>query len=194
MKRIFIGGIALLLLLPFLSCKKGEDDPGISFRSRKTRLAGSWILKSGSAAYTLNLSYNKTYIFDGSRLRLNQTSTSNVAIVYTGAYTMSLDVLKNGTFVMNEQFGSNKLKASGTWNFNKGIGDDKKKEDVVFFISSVSAGSTFDEHLFNRNCTNFEYRIKELKNKELVITSTGKYYSASNGSYVNYQTDYTFTQ
>jgi hypothetical protein len=48
MKTIKIKAITILLLiigaLSFSSCKKGEDDPGVSFRSREQRFANTWTL------------------------------------------------------------------------------------------------------------------------------------------------------
>ncbi|KAK6020062.1 hypothetical protein OSTOST_14290, partial [Ostertagia ostertagi] len=45
-------------------CKKGEDDPIISLRTRKARAEGDWRLVSGTAGYTTK-GYNETYDFDG---------------------------------------------------------------------------------------------------------------------------------
>ena len=44
--------LILALVAAFTSCKKGENDPFLSLKSRKGRLAGDWIVKS--ATYTLN--------------------------------------------------------------------------------------------------------------------------------------------
>jgi hypothetical protein len=47
MKKVLgIALIAAFAVPSFQACKKGEDDPGLSLRSRKARLAGEWTLAS----------------------------------------------------------------------------------------------------------------------------------------------------
>lgn len=188
--RLFLIALAGLVLA---GCKKTEDDPKMSLRTRKNRLAGEWRMVSGRAAYTAANMYNETFTFDGSKLRLNVTSP-NYPVVYTGSYILSLNIMKDGTFNVNEILGTSVFNVEGTWNFNTGVGEQKSKESVVFFIGKVNKGSTFGYHLFNRSATNFVYKIKELRNKKLVIYSAGKIYSDANGDYINYSTEYTFIQ
>ena len=42
-KAVMVVFILLLNAAAFYSCKKGPDDPFISFRSRKSRLTGTYI-------------------------------------------------------------------------------------------------------------------------------------------------------
>lgn len=46
MKKLFL--VIILIFASLSSCRKGEGDPIISFRSRTYRLTGEWKLKSGS--------------------------------------------------------------------------------------------------------------------------------------------------
>ncbi|PIP55156.1 MAG: hypothetical protein COX07_01410 [Bacteroidetes bacterium CG23_combo_of_CG06-09_8_20_14_all_32_9] len=51
--------IKLLLLLVIIiviipSCKKGDNDPFLSLRSRKARITGEWKLITGTTIYTFN--------------------------------------------------------------------------------------------------------------------------------------------
>lgn len=47
LKRTFLLVAVAAMLMPLLdSCKKGKEDPGISFRSRNARVTGTWTLKS----------------------------------------------------------------------------------------------------------------------------------------------------
>jgi hypothetical protein len=185
---LLIGAVILF----FSECKKGEDDPSVPLRTRKNRLVGEWRMTSGMAAYTISKVYNETYSFDGSKVRINVTLSGN-PVVYLGNYLLNLKVSKNGTFQLNEIRSSSVLSAEGTWNFNTGVGEDKKKEDVIFFINKVSSGSTWN-HLFNRTSANFVYKIKELRNKKLVIQSSGKIYTVESGDYIDFSTEYTFIQ
>ena len=151
-------------------------------------------MKSGKASYTYNTSYNTTYSFDGTRFSQNRTSSGGPLIVYVGSYGLGLTINKDGTFVITERFISGVFKAEGTWNFNSGVGESKKKEEVVFQINSVSSGSTLDEQIFNRSSIKFVYQIKQLKNKEIVLSSFGRVFSNSTGDYTNLSTEFTFIQ
>ena len=182
--------LALIISFIFASCKKGEDDPIISLRSRTTRLTGEWRLVSGTAAYTTT-GYNETYSIDGTNVTETITSSK---YYYTGKYILNLTILKDGTFCFKEFLAGATLEASGTWNFNNGIGEDKKKEDVIFLIDNVKTGYTYGYNLFNRGCTNFVYKIRELRNDRLVIHSSGKLYSDSRGRYETMSTEYVFIQ
>lgn len=178
------------ILLAMASCKKGEEDPAVTFRTRKARLAGEWRLKSGRAAATTGI-YNETYTFGNSKMTINVTSP-NYPVVYTGAYLLNLTISKDGTFTMNEVFAARQLKAEGTWNFNSGVGEAKKKQKAIFFISKVINGHT-SGGIFNRRSTNFVYDLVELRNKELMIHSASKVYSEG-GEYIDFMSEYTFIQ
>ena len=46
-RKFLVGALALALVAPaFQSCKKGEEDPFISLKSRTSRITGTWTLKS----------------------------------------------------------------------------------------------------------------------------------------------------
>ncbi|PBQ33368.1 hypothetical protein CNR22_16805 [Sphingobacteriaceae bacterium] len=183
--------ILAILTLCFTECKKGEDDPVISLRTRKARAAGEWRLVSGNASYTAK-GYNEDYAFDGTNVTANYTSVT--PIIYTGRYILNLTISKDGKFTFKEVVAGLSLEAGGDWTFNKGGGEDKKKEDFIFTITSVSKGSTNELHFFNRLNTNFTYQIKELRNKRLVIHSAGTFYTDSKGNYSTLSTDYVFQQ
>jgi len=186
--KLFIFSVIVLLLT---ECKKGEDDPSVSLRTRTSRLSGEWRLLSGKASITAQ-GYNESYTFDGAGMKVNVTSY--YPVVYTGKYMLGLKVYKDGTFFMNENFAGLVLEAEGTWNFNTGVGEHKKKENVIFSIDKVKKGYTYGSNLFNRFSVNFTYSIKELRNKRLVITSEGKFYSDAKGNYVTLSTEYIFQQ
>lgn len=177
--------------LVFSECKKGEGDPSVSLRTRKNRLTGEWRLQSGSASYTQE-GYNESYVFDGANVKINFTSYNPVT--YIGKYTLWLTIKKDGSFTFNENFGGTILEANGTWNFNAGVGESKKKEEVFFFIDKVKKGYTNGDVFFNRGAVHFGYKITELRNKKLVLTASGKIYTDSKGKYATLSTDYTFIQ
>jgi hypothetical protein len=180
-----------MIVFTMTTCKKGDEDPEISLRSRKARLTGEWKMKNGSASMTYP-NYNETTKFDGSNFEIYSTYTGGRPVVYVGKYLLSLKIKKNGTFTMHELNANLIFDAEGSWSFNSGVGKEKKKEDAIFYIDQVNTGSTAD-HIFNRWSTNFTYKIKKLTNKEIIISSSGKVFSNSYG-YISFSTDYTFTQ
>jgi len=63
-----------LTALTFTSCKKGEDDPGLSFRSRKARFTNTWVLtkyeKNGAAQDISGTTYTYDVFNNGSLTRI----------------------------------------------------------------------------------------------------------------------------
>lgn len=187
-----------LLLLVFTSafflsnCKKGEEDPIISFRSRKERLAGDWSLKSGNAALT-KAPYNQNFSFTSTKLECNQTESGGPAIIYVGSYSLIFSVKKDGTFNFRENLGGSLLEGSGRWNFKVRSKDSKNKEEVTFTIDETTKGN-IDEHVFNQLQKTFTYRLVELRNKDLQIEALDKSFTFSNGVNVNFSSRYTLMQ
>lgn len=182
----------------FISCKKGVDDPAISFRTRKARVVGEWRMKSGNASITLSKpntsSFNQGFILDGSTATVNQTEYgSSTPTIYKFAYLLSIIFKKDGKFEVNENYGGKGLLASGTWNFGGRIGENKNKDELILKIETVTAGAT-DEHLFNKLSTEFTYKIIELRNKELKLETGSKPYIASNGEKATYESEFKFIQ
>lgn len=192
--------VSLLLIVSFVlpSCKKGPEDPAISFRTRKARLVGEWRMKSGTASITLtkpnSTPFNQGFILDGSTATVNETEyNSSTPTVYKFAYLLSLTFKKDGKFELVENYGGKSLVASGTWNFEGRVGEAKNKDHVVMTIESVSGGST-DDHLFNKLNTEFTYKLIELRNKELKMETSGYPYVTAAGERATYESHFTFVQ
>ena len=64
------------------------------------------------------------------------------------------------------------MNAKGEWFFNSGAGEAKAKDAVTFLLKSVSHGSSRGYHFFNQSSTAFSYKLKELRNKKMVLTAT----------------------
>lgn len=61
LKRTFLLVAVAAMLMPLLdSCKKGSEDPGISFKSRNGRVTGTWTLKSYSITGTTDTTIAET--------------------------------------------------------------------------------------------------------------------------------------
>lgn len=58
LRKLLVAGLTLALVAPVTqSCKKGEDDPFLSLRSRTGRLAGEWKLVALSGNYSDDYTY-----------------------------------------------------------------------------------------------------------------------------------------
>ena len=193
-----------LLLLVFTSvvllsnCKKGKEDPAISFRSRKARLAGEWRMVSGSASLTQLITsqppFNQDFTFNGTKASINETEASGPAIIYTAVYNLNLNIRKDGTFNIRENFAGGILDVDGHWDFNTGVGhDSKRKHEIILKIETITGGITSD-HIFNKLRTEFTYKLVQLKNKELKMESLTKLYLADNGDKVSYTSNFSFIQ
>ena len=169
------------------SCRKGEEDPAISLRSRKARLVGEWTLTAGKNDQTQSGSVSTT-VFDGT----NQIVTSSGQSDTTG-YTNTMTFNGDGTYV-NETVTTTKWNfwgmssttvttttEDGTWDFNSGIGDEKAKTKVlihptksvaVTVTTSSTSGTTTDTTTDTYTSNNFDYSmyLTKLSNKELMFT------------------------
>ncbi len=119
LKKFALVAIAGLFFAPaFQSCKKGEEDPGLSLRSRKARLAGEWTLtdmtltttdESTSTSSGGTISSNTTLTeetFDGTSITEYTTYTNSVGgtsntsrdtTVFSN-YSKTITIEKDGTF------------------------------------------------------------------------------------------------
>lgn len=226
---IAVAGVAFVA-----SCKKGEDDPSLSLRSRKSRVAGEWKVSSaetkmtttGSAGTstssststetwtgdTYKASESSTYSSGGS----SSSSTSTIdGTVETNTYTFE----KDGTWKQNLKYTTTEtetddvfggqvktttvtnytISKSGVWNFLGKVQDDTKNKEemsvsttsedrsVTTTVTSVytptgggttttttSTSTDSDVDTYANNERAEIWKIKQLKNKEMIITRTGK--------------------
>lgn len=187
MKSAYPKLLALISILFLVSaCKKGEDDPVISLRTRKARVEGKWRISEGSLTLgntdvTNATRYNEVYVFKDARYTLTATGENIAPVVSSGYYQLTLSFTKKGEFSMEESVGTKRLAAAGKWDFNNGIGPEKKKESLIMSLTNVTEGLTSGPHLFNQGATRICYRIKELRNKKMVLTAEFPTYVDVNG-------------
>jgi hypothetical protein len=185
MKRIVV--LSLYLMVTFVlfnGCRRGEDDPFISFRSRKARVTGKW--KMTSIKRTSNQTGNfgsKTVIFTGNGSTYTYTENSNGTNFYdTGIYTYEITFKKDGTYTAQINEDGDIANIEGKWNFTGGVGDIKDKSQITLYETSYKdQDDTFTStgHYFYDT-----YDLKELRNNKMVWytkythTSTSSYYSS----------------
>ena len=145
MKKVILFLLAVILTgIGFYGCKKGPNDPTISFKSRKSRVTGDWKLTSGSETYA-NGSTIETRNDDGDNQTVSDGSSSYID-VHTLSYTMD----KKGTYKTQEHREHKVVdkdiplptyttttttttddSRTGTWNFTGGIGEYKNKSQLA---------------------------------------------------------------
>ena len=172
MKKVKIALLALaaiVLVLP--ACKKGPDDPFISFKSRDGRLMRGWNLTaiaetvvdgSSTPALTTTTTYN------GSSL-VTSYSDGSPTTTATGTYTMTIG--KNGVVTYTETYtapgatSATVASGTGTWMW---WSSSKSKE----FLLIDGASNLFSGGM---------YFVDELKSKELILEVNSSSTSTSGG-------------
>lgn len=126
-KSIAVLSIAILSL-PFHSCKKGAEDPFLSVRSRDNRITGTWLLKEANSSFvssdlSIFLLWSNTpttssmtslgiSVFENGELVITNSTDmssngtdSETRNVLTSNYSMTLDILNDGTYTISENYG-----------------------------------------------------------------------------------------
>lgn len=185
----------LVLVLFFSMCKKGEDDPLISFRTRKARVAGEWHLTEGSVRVEkikpgISNEVLTYEITDDSFVSTNSATSET----FKGSFKMTLSFTKKGEVKFSEAFETDIYQGKGTWDFEGSVGEQKKKESVSFNLSGLVGGSSYID-VFNKSRMFFTYRLKELRNKKIVMYCDNELIAIS-GKEIDYYvtSSYTFEQ
>ena len=150
------------------SCKKGTDDPAISFKSRKARVAGEYTLtamnttgeekdysKSGNCEETNNVTYTKDY--NNSMLIRTVTGTRIVKNCF-GQKDSTYAISSKDTTYMTMEFTFEK---EGNYKWITTITEDPK-QPVIKYVTT------------QEGTWNFVSGVGEVKNKEQIILSETK--------------------
>ncbi len=195
MKKFLIFIIVIALVAPFFTaCKKGEDDPFLTIKSRNARLIGEWEMvdyNETSITTTSNTTTTTTTTYSGTTYT-NTVVDDNGSDSNTGTVAYSVTFNNDGTFdrVVNITV-NNDTYTSVTITTDKGVWywacknnelDTKNKEVLVMQLSSqittFTAGSynTTDSYTWEGlNCPLEYLKIKGLSSKEITFNMEGKY-------------------
>lgn len=192
MKKII--AISILLIVSTItvqSCKKGENDPLFSLRTRTNRLAGNWkVVKEeiketitnnniGDTSYVINSIYNGTYKATSTTYSTDDTTFIIKDTVY---YSEEIKFNSDGSyfksFVMTDL--SNTLEYEGNWIFlGKSDANELKNKEAILLTTTrllQTDGTTTTIDNFT-NTDGSTYVINQLKNKELILTVDKSYRS-----------------
>ena len=167
--------LILALVAAFTSCKKGENDPFLSLKSRKGRLAGDWIVKS--ATYTLN---DSLWEYDGSTLikKVEGVEVNRVPVTHEFSFTKSGEYTVNKTTSFPANFFAPETEAiiaryleTGIWNFTGGAGDSKSKSQLLLQSERIEKRIEGQDEVDAQAWVNPLYgkiiNLDMLKNKEM---------------------------
>lgn len=142
-KIITLTAISFGLLLGLPACKKGENDPFFSTKSRKARLTGEWQLESSEATETYNGEVVSTSkLENGTFTEIEGTDT----ISYEQEVTLKFE--KDGSFVrtIKENYDDYEIDNvhKGIWNFlDKNEPLDMKDEECISLAFKESVRSAY---------------------------------------------------
>lgn len=139
--------VAVLTLTFLAACKKGENDPFLSLRSRNARITGKWkLIKQESSTTDVFGGVTEVYSdnFDGA----NMTSTDPGGST-TYSYSQTIEIEKDGKYTMTRVQNGTTYTNQGNWWWI----DSKKKKVRIAFDDDWGS-----------------FYIDRLKNKELVLT------------------------
>ena len=170
---------ALVIASSFSGCKKGENDPFLSLRSRKSRLEGNWVIVKEEVSET-NINGSTTEImqsvYDG-KMKVTTTTTTvgalSTTVIDTVKYTVNFDIKKDGNYKIiaaNE----NKIDivtTEGTWLFlgKSKLNDLKNKEAILLTTTKQVVSSNPVANSVNYEGLNgLTIVIDALKNKEMM--------------------------
>jgi hypothetical protein len=189
MKKTLILSLSIALLAGgFNSCKKGDNDPFMSLKSRKARVSGEWKV-SNSEDITIQTETNPDYtsvkttteVYDGTTL----TTTSKLKFTTSdGTFedsdtksekqTRTLTFEKDGTYIVKEFYAESgtTYTTAGHWTFmgkSKEAGLKNKEAIILTLNSETSADSTGTESYTETGLyVGGVVYIDQLKNKEMI--------------------------
>ena len=163
----------MLVSIIFASCKKGEDDPFLSLRTRTNRLAGDWELTG------LNITYNE---ISSSYNHTSYTTFSNGLFIstedygtYTETDTMKINynfkIEKSGFFTQTYSSDSDSGYREGNWmwlNKNKEL-DLKNKEAFIISVTKEISDNYTDNYSGKYIIPDNIYVLKKLTYEEIVF-------------------------
>lgn len=160
------------------SClKKGEEDPFISFHSRKARVVGAWkvtfrkYIDSDPNQGFSNIFSDGSYTYD------NGITTT------TGPQSIEYHFNKDGSFKLTSVKNGITTITEGNWDFMSGVGESKRSAQIAL-LSKVTANSTSTFQLSQ----SIIYDLIELRNKNMHWYSLD-YQWGSNGSTHSIETE-----
>jgi hypothetical protein len=184
-----IGSLTIIIAISAfaLSCKKGENDPTISFKNRVDRIKGSWKLSSKVANITTTNSVGNvsttnsvTAVYNGTDE--NITTNNTVITTQTRRYSIEIELAEDGSYkyifrvlvlLPGQTSTYNTLVFTGTGNWNwDDSGFDKLGLSLVNDFDAPVPDSLNPQTFFPYQM-NGSYYISKLTSSELILKQKG---------------------
>lgn len=168
MKKIGVIVFTVLVALIFSNCKKSENDPLFSTKSRHTRACGLWTISSGSITSTYvdrnGVSSSVTYSLNNKNFTAEITGRGTLV----GKFSLQLDMRDDDSFEVKQEFGGPLETYAGKWQFLHKSKDYKNKERMLFTLNA-NAASSVSLLSFSKGGFSFNYTINELSNDNKLV-------------------------
>ncbi|PLX03122.1 MAG: hypothetical protein C0594_10955 [Marinilabiliales bacterium] len=209
--------ISILIAVPFLlllGCRKGENDPFLSLKTRTSRLVGTWECKSMTYIYSSD-EETKEIVFDGDsyvtteavewggateETETIQTASITYSFTKDGAYTKELLLEEDGS----ERKSVIETTETGAWYWagkNEMLGI-ANKEAIILTPTKIETSEELTAGDFTTtdnvtvtysgaDCPVYKWMLDKLSGDEMIIKMDGSY-SEDDGSGITDE-DYTST-
>lgn len=167
-----------MLLSGAYSCKKGENDPALSLKSRTARLTGEWKMTSSTEVRTNvnnGVSSTRNSTFDGTTMT-QVFSGVGPSYTTTSTYSEEMTFEKDGTFkftrTSNSPGENSTINGNGNWTFigKSKTAELKNKEAIsLSFLKFTDQDGDYQDY----SGTFMNYAtliIDQLKSKEVIFT------------------------
>ena len=169
--------IVAITSIVFSGCKKGENDPFISLKSRTSRITNTWELSSMDYTNTyIGPNYTSTRIYsynNGLRTIMDThiSEGSSSSDSNTESYTEEMTFDKDGTFELSFFKDGEFESYEGNWAW---LGESKNaeiadKEIISLSLTSIMYGSYIENFSGKSNPTTWQFVIDRLSTSELII-------------------------
>ncbi len=149
---LIIGSVTLT------GCKKGENDPFLSLKSRDARITANWKLvkvESSDVSTDPSGTDTETSTYDGTTMNYAYNGTT----YSTFSYSLSVEILKDGTYTSTEVVDGDTETINGRW-----VWMNSAKNKTMIYLDNLGT-----------------FEVDGLKSKELMLKTYSKDVSISGG-------------
>ncbi|MCA6364373.1 MAG: hypothetical protein IM638_15155 [Bacteroidetes bacterium] len=166
----------MLIALPQLSCtRKGDDDPLLSLRTRKSRVCGKWKISEGRTRMDYSARFmSAVYSQYNGQTETVFTPYSN-QVIHAIDYTLEIEFNRDNTFtwVMNWNSSagvSEKGELKGQWDFLSKSDHQKNKVELILTPESNTGNWLYSYSCpFPASQQTPVFILRELRNDKMVI-------------------------
>jgi len=167
------------------SCRKGEDDPFLSFRSRNARLSGEWKLVEASKRYEEKVDLKiiaTTFELHGNTMKAIQSQVGRPNLSMEFNYSERIEFDKDGTYDYSIREDGNNYFSKGNWMWvhENEQEDIEDKEAVILTVTEDNDGLTYSG---KTNPPREIWVFKKLSNKELIVELDQQVYDQNGEGY-----------